>query len=63
MAGQPRNGVQQVALVLRPERDLTAALEEIRTWATAAGVGGSPGRVRSQSACQWVFSTPERQAR
>ncbi|MGA2925376.1 MAG: NAD(+)/NADH kinase [Solirubrobacteraceae bacterium] len=32
------SGVRRVALVLRPERDLTFALEEIRVWATHSGV-------------------------
>src|SRR6266568_9395967 len=31
-------GVRQVALVLRPERDLNDALEKIRAWAAATGV-------------------------
>jgi NAD+ kinase len=31
-------GVRQVALVLRPERDLMDALEQIRAWAAARGV-------------------------
>jgi NAD+ kinase len=31
-------GVRQVALVLRPERDLMDPLDEIRAWAAAAGV-------------------------
>jgi NAD+ kinase len=41
-------GVTRVGLVLRPERDLSAALEEIRAWAVAAGVAlvGSEGDPR-----------------
>jgi NAD+ kinase len=33
-----RVGVRRVALVLRPERDLDKALEQVRDWAAAAGV-------------------------
>src|SRR4051795_7122420 len=35
---QQQRGVRQVALVLRPDRDLSAALEEIQAWAAATGV-------------------------
>ena len=41
MPDRPRKsqpGVQRVALVLHPERDLRRALEDIRTWASAIGV-------------------------
>jgi len=31
-------GVRRVALVLRPERDLDKALQQIRAWAAATGV-------------------------
>jgi NAD+ kinase len=32
------HGVRRVALVLRPERDLDKALQQIRAWAAASGV-------------------------
>ncbi|MFL5911409.1 MAG: NAD(+)/NADH kinase [Gaiellaceae bacterium] len=46
MPGQP--GVQRVALVLHPERDLNDALTEIRAWAAAEGVAlhGIEGEAR-----------------
>jgi NAD+ kinase len=41
-------GVRRAALVLRPERDLSVALEQIRVWAAAAGVAlaGADGETR-----------------
>ena len=46
--GHERRGVRRVALVVRPERDLTAALEEVRVWAAATGVAlvGAAGDAR-----------------
>lgn len=35
---QAQSGVHRLALVLRPERNLQATLEEIRAWAAATGV-------------------------
>jgi NAD+ kinase len=45
---EEQRGVRLVALVLHPDRDLNAALEEVRAWAAATGVAlfGAAGETR-----------------
>jgi tRNA G18 (ribose-2'-O)-methylase SpoU len=60
-------GVRRLGLVLRPERDLQGSLEQIRAWATSAGVElvGAEGeglRQRTKRQCDALVRIPGGQA-